>query len=299
MRIIVNGTKSKKMYFNGIPFWSVGHKLDNWFYIESISDNDTPVTIGRAHQVSSGLYIEYSPDCMNWTGVTFVREVSGSATICTIPARSRMYFRAVPTQGCWTYFGWTDLYNRFEIDEANKVRIGGDIRSLIFGANFVDNETEFPSSDLNQPKALGYIFNGCKALVDASNLILPPEMTLNDFCYQGMFKGCTSLINPPALPNDTLAGYCYAEMFEGCTSLEVAPYLPALYIEQASYQRLFKGCTNLREIKCNATGMYRYWPVDDWVNGVSSTGVFYKNADMTSWGTGASGIPEGWTIENL
>ena len=34
----------------------------------------------------------------------------------------------------------------------------------------------------------------------------------------------------------------------------------------------------------------------DWVNGVASTGTFVKAPSMTSWGTGTSGIPEGWTV---
>lgn len=38
--------------------------------------------------------------------------------------------------------------------------------------------------------------------------------------------------------------------------------------------------------------------LNNWVNGVSSTGTFVKNAAMTSLPTGASGIPSGWTVQN-
>ena len=38
--------------------------------------------------------------------------------------------------------------------------------------------------------------------------------------------------------------------------------------------------------------------LNNWVNGVSSTGTFVKNAAMTRLSTGTSGIPRGWTVQN-
>ena len=35
----------------------------------------------------------------------------------------------------------------------------------------------------------------------------------------------------------------------------------------------------------------------NWVNGVASTGRFVKAANMKSWTTGTSGIPNGWTVQ--
>ena len=35
--------------------------------------------------------------------------------------------------------------------------------------------------------------------------------------YFGMFRGCTALLNAPALPANTLGTECYKEMFTGCT----------------------------------------------------------------------------------
>ena len=35
-----------------------------------------------------------------------------------------------------------------------------------------------------------------------------------------------------------------------------------------------------------------------WVKGVSSTGTFVKNPNMTSWPTGVSGIPNNWTVQD-
>ena len=38
--------------------------------------------------------------------------------------------------------------------------------------------------------------------------------------------------------------------------------------------------------------------LDNWLEGVSSTGTFTKAAEMESLSTGVSGIPEGWTVKN-
>jgi hypothetical protein len=39
--------------------------------------------------------------------------------------------------------------------------------------------------------------------------------------------------------------------------------------------------------------------LNNWVYGVASTGIFVKMAAMTSLPTGNSGIPSGWTVENI
>ena len=71
------------------------------------------------------------------------------------------------------------------------------------------------------------LFKGCTMLVDASGLKLPAK-TLADRCYSNMFDGCTSLTDTPELPATTLAAGCYSYMFQGCSSLTAAPStLPA------------------------------------------------------------------------
>ena len=34
----------------------------------------------------------------------------------------------------------------------------------------------------------------------------------------------------------------------------------------------------------------------NWVTGVAADGIFVKDANMSSWTTGANGIPSGWTV---
>ena len=138
------------------------------------------------------------------------------------------------------------------------------------------------------------MFNGCTGLTTAPEL---PATTLTNSCYGGMFSGCTGLTTAPELPATTLAIYCYSQMFKGCTSLTTAPELPATTLAYSCYQNMFDGCSSLNYIKCLATTISATSCLSDWVSGVASIGTFVKAANMTSWTTGTSGIPSGWTIE--
>ena len=131
-------------------------------------------------------------------------------------------------------------------------------------------------------------------VVDASNLILPATTLLHS-CYHQMFYGCTSLTSAPELPATTLFPYCYASMFRGCTSLTAAPELPAETLRNNCYQQMFYGCSNLQYIKCMATSISASNCLNWWVNGVSSTGTFVKDAN-TTWPSGNDGIPNNWAI---
>ena len=118
-------------------------------------------------------------------------------------------------------------------------------------------------------------------------------------CYMQMFQDCTSLTEAPELPATTLAHGVYQNMFQGCTSLQKAPVLPAAKVADGAYYRMFYGCTSLNYVKCLATDIGEEWAVEEWVGNVSSTGTFVKTYGMTSWQTGDSGIPAGWTVNEL
>ena len=65
-------------------------------------------------------------------------------------------------------------------------------------------------------------------------------------CYQGMFKGCSSLDVAPDLPAETLVGGgCYQNMFEGCSSLKTAPTISATTLTNSCYANMFKNCSQL------------------------------------------------------
>lgn len=180
---------------------------------------------------------------------------------------------------------------------------------------------ELPATTLNE-RCYSNMFNGCTSLTTApalpattlasrcyqnmfqacTSLTTAPELpatTLASFCYQYMFNGCTSLTTAPELPaTDELPGTCYGWMFQGCSNLTTAPELPAATVPSQGYRRMFNGCTNLNYIKCLATDISATSACETWVGGVAASGTFVKAASMTGWGTGVSGIPRGWTVQD-
>ena len=119
-----------------------------------------------------------------------------------------------------------------------------------------------------------------------------------DYCFYGLFDGCTSLTTAPELPATTLKVRCYWTMFTNCTSLTTAPELPATTLQNYCYAYMFSKCTKINYIKCLATNISASGCTEGWVNKVASTGTFVKAASMTGWTTGTSGIPSGWTVQN-
>ena len=166
--------------------------------------------------------------------------------------------------------------------------------NMFNGCTSLTNVPELPATTL----AIGCyyrMFEGCTSLTTAPVL---PATTLSQYCYQNMFAGCTSLTTASELPATTFERSCYYGMFSGCTSLITAPALPATTVVDDCYNNMFQGCTHLNSITCLATDIFISYCTINWVNGVAATGTFTKAASMTSWKTGTSGIPSGWTVED-
>lgn len=128
---------------------------------------------------------------------------------------------------------------------------------------------------------------------------LLPATTLANNCYGGMFYHCSSLTEAPDLPATTTTRLCYNEMFNGCTSLTKTPVLAIQTLNGFQcYYRMFYGCSNIKTITCLATSGMGTTDnrTREWVNGVASSGTFYKAAGA-SWSTGVNGIPRNWNVE--
>ena len=192
---------------------------------------------------------------------------------------------------------------------------------MFSGCTSLTAAPELPATTLTSD-CYGYMFNGCTSLATAPVL---PATTLANYCYEHMFQNCTSLTAAPVLPATTLANYCYNNMFNGCTSLATAPVLPATTLKLSCYGSMFYkctslatapvlpattlvkscyyymlyGCTSLSYIKCLATDISASNSHANWVEYVAATGTFVKPASMTSWSSGASGIPSGWRVVNV
>ena len=155
------------------------------------------------------------------------------------------------------------------------------------------------ASDLVLPaKNLSYgcyanLFNGIIYMTKAPRKI--DGTTLAEYCCSNMFAG-TGITNAPKLPATTLANYCYNGMFRGCTSLVTAPKLPAVTLSPGCYNNMFNNCSSLNKVEALFTTTPGQDYTYNWLQGVSSTGTFIKNANA-SWNvTGTSGVPTNWTV---
>lgn len=192
---------------------------------------------------------------------------------------------------------------------------------MFYGCPNLESTPLLPATIL-APYCYYNMFDGCTSLLTTIDNL--PATSLTEHCYRGMFALCRYLRKAPALPATTLANYCYAEMFAGCSHLEECPDLPATILNDACYYRMFEGCVsltkspdllaenlpndcyvymfydcnNLNYVKCMAKDIYYgRTPREGWLHNVSSSGTFVKRGS-TTWPSGDSGIPNGWTIIN-
>lgn len=197
--------------------------------------------------------------------------------------------------------------------------IYGNITSLLYLSGWWDSTL----SSKVPPRAFLNLFHGNKNFLNHPvKKILMPAKSIEYASYRSMFEGCISMKEPPkmfvtelidndnmlamfaychslqyapSLPATTLTPGCYQAMFLNCFSLESSPELPAKVVEEYSYHYMFYGCSNLKQITCYAT-TFKYRSLQDWVSNVASAGIFIKDEE-TSWASGNSGIPTGWSNE--
>lgn len=139
------------------------------------------------------------------------------------------------------------------------------------------------------------MFMGCKKLVVAPALNVT---TIARSCFEEMFQDCTELTTPPPELNVTTVNSFkqFYRMFYGCTKLTTAPVIRLQTIPTYACYQMFYNCKALSYIKCLATNISADNALTNWVYSVPATGTFVKNP-ATTWPSGASGIPSGWTVE--
>ena len=169
-------------------------------------------------------------------------------------------------------------------------------QEMFSGCTSLTKAPELPAKSLDSG-CYQNMFEGCTSLVGVPEIL--PATTLRDSCYQGMFSGCTALTKAPDLPATTLRDSCYQGMFSGCTALTKAPDLPALILSVDSYAYMFNRCAKLNYVKALFTDKSAGSCTEGWLDGVSSSGTFVKNAAATWNVVGASGVPEGWTVQTV
>ena len=320
-KVAPTGTFTKAAEMTSLPTGTSGIP-EGWTvvdYVEATVDYSqeyfTITALGDGNITLSGLdrvmpqYINnlsYSTDKSSWYDVP-----PDSTFDIPISSGDNVYFNGFGKQTA--YSGTNGLTIKSDIN----INVSGNIMSLLYEDVFTDI-TVFPGGS---QFTFMNLFKNNTNLINAENLILPAT-TLAARCYQGMFRGCTSLATAPELPATTLVTYCYSQMFNGCTSLTTAPELPATVLASNCYSLMFNGCTSLTtapELHATTLSLYCYnnmfygcsalnsitmlatdisatGCLSTWVNGVASSGTFTKAAEMTSLPVGVNGIPSGWTV---
>lgn len=220
--------------------------VDEYFTIESLEDE---CVISLTERVNGlGVHVWYSINNSHWTYADL------SENPITLKKGYKVRFKNDDSMGTFII--------------TKKCKILGSVMSLCYMDDF-KNKTSLGSDKFP------WLFKGCNTIVSVDKNFLPAT-TLSESCYEGMFYGCTSLVEAPVLPATILTYKCYYQMFYGCTKLNY--------------------------IKMLATDIPANGYLTGWVDGVSSTGTFVKNKDAT-WDTtpgalGNNGVPAGWTVKN-
>ena len=215
-------------------------------------------TVSMAKSTSSAptVSLEYSTN-----GVTWSPFVVGSTTVTLANVDDKMWVRATSTNKAMASNHDT-TYNKFVM--TGQIAASGNINSLLNGPD--------PDAVTTAPLyAYPNLFNGCSALVDAIDLMLPSTTASQNSYGHGMFRNCTNLVGGPTIKATNLLSGSYTA------------------------EKMFNGCSSLASVKIYATGdSWKSSNTQDWMAGVPSTGTFYYNGTYT--GRGSSYIPNGWTI---
>lgn len=276
------------------------------FYVENITNSEETLSIKRSGDSAPTVNIEISSDRINWEAFGSTSTTTALSTV--IHPGEKLYMRS-------SAYNWGGGYGSYGNVITGVSKVGGNIMSLLYGADFTGEEKTLRSSE-----SFCRLFAYNSNLIDASNLLLPAERAL-DRCYHSMFYSCGSLTTAPELPATRVGLQSYNSMFNRCGSLTTAPELPATRVDIGSYYQMFYGCgslttapelpaatlysqsyywmffacKNINYIKCLATNISASNCLSRWVYEVATSGTFVKKAGV-EWPSGESGIPSGWTV---
>ena len=172
-----------------------------------------------------------STDGQNWSDYTYATNI----TLANVGDKVFFKAKADNTSIIRNQFNYLQFTTT---QAAKKVNVSGNVMSLL--------APEFSQMRSVSSYCFNKLFYNCKNISDCGSLTLPAT-ALADNCYSGMFSGCTSLTQAPALLATTLATYCYSSMFSICSSLTQAPALPATTLADNCYNGMFSNCTSLTQ----------------------------------------------------
>ena len=261
-----------------------------------VIESDGDIMFRKIADGDPAITLEYSKNEGEWT--TIISDYPDNAPTISVVTGDTVAFRA-PSGGN-TAIGMALGFNHGSTfgspvnGDVNKTTcnfsLRGNIMSLLYHEDF-DQELS-----LSTEYSFASLFNGCTGLTHADKLMLPAT-ELSNYCYYGMFQGCSSLVSAPKLPALILKKYCYGYMFAYCYLLVDAPVLLAETLVDYCYSNMFAYCSNLDYLKCMATDISAAKCTASWLRNAATTGTFIKKPSV-DWSASSAGIPSGWTIIN-
>lgn len=254
----------------------------DYFCITNVDASDGVVTFKKAVATGASYkwkalpVLEYSTDGDSWQNLEFVEEKDVAEQISiNISANTSLYFRAGKDGTAGTNGHISENFNTgtysstyISIYSTKNITASGNIMSLLDGADFDE------AIELSDKSCFAGLFYNCTKLMDVSALKLPATI-LTDYCYDSMFRGCSSLTAVPVLPAQTLASYCYNALFSGCTKLTS---VTAYFLKWPS----------------DVYGATDYCATNGWFTSVKTSGTFLCSSALPNTEFGANTIPTTW-----
>ena len=263
----------------------------NSYYVKLSGNSAYSTILYAANNACEPLWFKATASgTFKYSGSTIQYSLNGGQSWTTLASNTNTPTVAAGKVIMWRNKGTKTAVARFS-STAN-FTAGGNIMSLM-------SDNFYNLKSIQYASAFTQTFYGCTRLTSIKDLKLPAT-SLSQYCYSGMFVGCTNLTEVPTdlLPATTLANNCYQGMFQACSSLTTAPTLSAATLAQYCYYGMFQSCTRLNTVRCYATNISATNCTTGWLNGVASSGTFYKKSTMNSWPRTTDGIPAAWTVLN-
>ena len=279
-KVYVRGVNNARFGADGSNYNKITFSTDSFVYVSGIVES----------------LLDGENEVLKFSNSGTLRNLFYQQTV--LRSAENLKFETTTTSGysacyAFTFAGCTNLLYAPKALSIEILGTGNECASMFQDCKSLLTAPTLPATTLSK-YCYQSMFQGCTSLISTPKL---PATKLASNCYRFMFRDCKSLVNAPELPATTLADLCYVNMFRNCSSLVNAPELPATTLSAQCYQYMFYGCTSLKTIRCRAkvtaSSATLYW-----MYGVETAGTFYGHSEY-GWSTGASGIPSGWTFEEM
>lgn len=262
-------------------------------------ENNSSVSLGTLGAVANTFEVNTGS---GWTAYTFGTTINlNKGEVCKWRCSN---YTAAQSQYIYTKFSLTgaikaygNIASLLSSNYENITSLAGypfAFNSLFFGCRSLKVAPELPFTTLSE-RCYDNMFN------DTGIIIAPelPATTVGDHSCTNMFANCTSLVKVPAtLPATTLGNSCFSSMFYRCTSLRNAPEI--LYtgvLPDYACEGIFINCP-INEVRIWATGKGT-GSLKNWLDKVAASGTVYADPSLTLTADSVSGVPSGWTREDI